>query len=80
MDVNAWIQRAIEEVEQLSSSKKFEVKDLFNGFEWQTLSKGDRIKFGKFFKGEVIDGRVPNVVFLDRGKNNHSKYQKVGES
>jgi hypothetical protein len=34
---------------------------------------------GKFFKAEVLGGRVENVMFLDRAKNNHSKYQKIGE-
>ena len=80
MDVNAWMQKALEEIEKLPFSKKFEAKELFNGCEWDALSKGDRIKFGKFFKGEVLEERVPNVVFLDRGKNNHSKYEKVEDS
>ena len=60
-----------------STFKKFELRNLFQGSEWEGLSKGNRITFGKFFKAEVLGGRFENVIFLDRAKNNHSKYQKI---
>ena len=77
MDMNMWLVKAMAAVNALPPCKKFEVRNLFQGCEWESLSKGDRIAFGKFFKAEVLDGRIENVVFLNRAKNNHSKYQKM---
>ena len=79
MDMNMWLQKAVKAIDALPPFKKFELRNLFQGCEWEGLSKGDRITFGKFFKAEVLGGRVENVMFLDRAKNNHSKYQKIGE-
>lgn len=77
MDMNMWLEKAATAIDALPPSKTFELRSLFQGCEWEGLSKGDRITFGKFFKAEVLDGRVENVVFLDRAKNNHSKYKKT---
>lgn len=79
MDINIWLQKAMSAIDELPPNKKFEVRNLFQECEWEGLPKGDRIAFGKFFKAEVLEGRVEGVMFLDRAKNNHSNYQKKGE-
>ena len=58
-------------------NQKFEVKDLFEGCEWDKISKGDRIKFGKFFKNEVLENHIPEVQYFDKAKNNHAKYIRI---
>jgi len=80
MDVNLWLEKAKSSVAKLSDLDKFEVRSLFQGCEWEALSKGERIIFGKFFKSEVIEGHIAGVQFLGRAKNNHSEYQKMGET
>lgn len=79
MDNNLWLEKAKDAIDELPHLAVFEVKNLFQGCEWEALSKGERISFGRFFKSEVMEGRVPGVIFLNPAKNNHSKYQKEGE-
>ncbi|MEE5991755.1 MAG: DUF1413 domain-containing protein [Oscillospiraceae bacterium] len=76
MDTNAWMEKARRKIEELPNGRQFELKALFEIVEWETLTKGDRISFGKYFSNEVKEGNIPNVVKLERAKNNHSKYQK----
>ena len=78
MDFNLLTQKAIECINnKICLHQSFEVSDLFEKCEWTLLSKGDRIQFGKHFKNEVIDKRIPNVCYVKRAKNNHSMYIKT---
>ena len=77
MNNQEWLAKAIAKIAELEGSKTFEVKDLFREVDWNTLSKGDRIGFGRFFANEVREKRIKSVVALERGKDNHSRYQKV---
>lgn len=79
MDMNLWLEKAQKAILELKISDKFEVRSLFQGCEWELLPKGDRIAFGKFFKSEVLEGRVDGVQFLERANDNHAKYQKIEE-
>lgn len=79
MDMNLWMEKARTAILRLPAKKPFELRDLFQGCEWETLSKGERIQFGKHFKGEVLDGRVKKVEFITRAINNHAKYQRIEE-
>ena len=77
MDYQDWTIRAIENIdEKIKPGQKFELKKLFHGCEWESLSKGERINFGKYFANEVREGRIPNITAVGRGKDNHSKYIK----
>lgn len=71
------MQTACKNLDKVAHNQKFVVKDLFEGCEWQKLTKGDKIQFGKYFKNEVMDNRVPNVCYLERAKNNHALYIKI---
>ena len=78
MDFNEWTQNAINRIAtHVNFNQRFELKDLFEGCEWDRLSKGERISFGKYFANEVRENRIPGVQALERGKNNHSRYTKI---
>lgn len=80
MDLDYMMKRAKNCIDlKLNSNQMFELSDLFEKCEWDCLSKGDRIKLGKFFKNEVLDRRVPAVQFLGKNANNHAKYIKIKE-
>ena len=79
MDYSKWTELAIEQINELDEGCIFELKKLFEGVLWEQLPMGDRRNFGKFFKNEVQDGRIKNIIILERGKNNHSRYQKKKE-
>nr|WP_242979695.1 DUF1413 domain-containing protein [Clostridium perfringens] len=45
---------------------------------WDSISKGDKIRIGKGFKNEVITGKVPNVKSIGTIKNDrHEWYEKL---
>lgn len=77
MDYELWMERAQKAIEaEIQVGKKFEVKHLFPGYEWEALSKGDRINFGKHFSDAVKDGRLPTVERCEQGKSHHNQYVK----
>ena len=81
MDFSKWTSDAINIIDaKIKANQIFELKSLFEGCEWEELSKGDRINFGKHFANEVRDGRIKNVIAVERGRDNHSKYIKIGGS
>ena len=78
MDFSKWTTDAIDIINtKVKINQKFELKSLFEGCEWEKLSKGERINFGKYFANEVRDGKIKNVLAVERGRDNHSKYIKT---
>ena len=60
MDFNEWTQNAINRIAaNVNFNQRFELKDLFEGCEWDRLSKGERISFGKYFAN-----RQKTVAFI----------------
>ena len=77
MDYELWTARAQKAIEtEIASGKKFEVKHLFPGHEWEALTRGERITFGKYFSDAVKEGRLPAIVRCEEGKNHHNQYRK----
>lgn len=78
MDYEVWFKKGVKSIEvNIEHGKIFELKDLFIGVGWEQLSKGNRISFGRYFSSAVNDGKISNVIKIERGKNNHSRYKKV---
>lgn len=72
-----WMKEACEAINsQISLGVKFEVKQLFAGHKWESLSANDRRVFGRYFASEVKEGRVPNVEICEPAKNRHNQYEK----
>ncbi len=76
MNMEEWYANALAKIGQLKKGTVFEVKELFEEVVWKSLSRGDRIEFGRYFANETREGRVPLIASLERGKNNHSRYVK----
>lgn len=74
MDVNKRMEKSISTISKMDAGKKFVVKDLFEGIDWNDLSRGDKLYFGKHFKNQVIDGKVPRVKYIGKLENNSSQY------
>jgi hypothetical protein len=77
MNYDEWTKKACLNIMKLNKGQEFELKSLFEGFEWESLKKGERIVFGKYFANEVRESRVNNVISIEKARNNHSKYLKV---
>ena len=69
----------VERAKKCISSKIFELSDLFERCEWDSMPKGDRIKLGKYFKNEVTDGCIPEIRYIKKSNNNHANYMKIKE-
>ena len=76
MDKLMWMAQAISKTGETGANTAFLLKDLFDGVEWNSLSKGERLSFGRFFKDEVLEGRVPNVQYIGKAQNNSARYKK----
>ncbi len=75
MDVALWLEKASSSIERkVKIGKPFELRMLFEAVEWEELSKGDRIRFGKDFANAVEEGYFPNVVRIQKAQNNHAQY------
>lgn len=76
MDTSAWINLAIERMcEKEQNSLPFELKELFTGDEWNTLTTGEKSMFGKVFASLVRKGEIEGIRFAPIGKNSrHNKY------
>ncbi len=80
MNVGYWMKKAESSIaNKVKVGQKFEVRKLFEDVEWEKLSKGDRIQFGRDFSNAVKEGRFPNVERIQKAENNHAQYIKTGE-
>ena len=78
MNFSEWTEIAIGRIAvNVNLNQRFELKDLFEGCEWNRLSKGERISFGKYLANEVRENRIPGVRVLEKATNNHSRYTKI---
>lgn len=76
MDHQFWTNKAIEHIKDLEVGATFELKKLFQGQEWETLTAGERKGFGRYFSNEVKDGRVKQVEAFQPDKKGSNKYIK----
>lgn len=76
MDTSKWIDLAMERMcEKSPGSPAFELKELFTGDEWNTLSTGEKSMLGKIFANQVRRGEIEGIRFAPIGKNGrHNKY------
>ncbi|MDE5558775.1 MAG: single-stranded DNA-binding protein [Ruminococcus sp.] len=75
MNYDEWIEKANEFIEMLHYGDEFTLKQLLNGCGWCTLSKDNRIGFGKYFKNKVQNDNIPNIIIISG--TGTSKYRKI---
>ena len=76
MDIVAWMKLAIDRMcLKDPNSAAFELKDLFTGDEWNTLSRGEKTTFGKVFAAEVRAGNIDGIRLAPIGEHSrHNRY------
>ena len=71
------IAKAIQVTGRITSASEFTLRSLFNSEEWSMLGKGEKLQLGRLFKYEVLNGRVPGIVFAGKPKGGSNMYRKT---
>lgn len=78
MNNNEWFEKAKKSIESLPYENVFKLSELLNASGWEKLSKGERINFGKYFKNEVLNNNIPEIILISN--NGTAKYRKIKNS
>jgi len=74
--MNPLLNDAITELGSLNSGEVFLVKELFKGYVWKRLGKGERLTLGTLFINEVKNNSSLGITVLDKTTSNQQKYKK----
>lgn len=77
INYDAMFTDAQREVDKLEPGTVFEVRSLFKGTVWNSLQRGERSGFGRFFSSKYQSGALPSIERVKRGKDNHRRYRKL---
>ena len=69
------MKKALNELTNLQSGE-FLLKDLFKGYEWNRISRGDRLLLGTLFLNYVNSEHV-NVAPMEKSSSGQQKYQRL---
>lgn len=79
MDYSELLEKAKKSISTIPNGQIFLAKDLFPGTEWNQLSKGEKLGFGRNFKNKVTSGKIPNLMYVGKADNNSAQYQVIRE-
>ena len=65
MDYNFWLNKAILKIGAIEKGKEFALKSLFTGLEWDELGTGEKRSFGRYFKNQTKENKIPNVIITE---------------
>ena len=63
MNYDEWFIQALISIDsKVKTGQSFEVRSLFDGIKWNTLSAGEKKSFGRYFANAVREGSIKGVV------------------
>lgn len=74
---NDLLLKAIKEVDNLTKNEVFLVKDLFKGYEWNRISRGNRLLLGTLFLNYVNSNDNNNLVAVEKTSSGQQKYRVI---
>ena len=74
-DLNSLLKTSVNETKHLRVGERFLVKDLFKGYLWNRIAKGDRLLLGSMFLS-YIGNHDCNVSVSDKGSSGQQRYLK----
>ena len=75
-DLPNWLRDAVQRTSEQPPGKKFEVKNLFKGVEWDKLTSGEKRQLGILYSTEYKEGRIPSIRRITNNKQHHNMYEK----
>ncbi len=74
-DLNTLLKSAINETKNLKEGESFLVKDLFKGYLWNRIPRGDRLLLGSMFMS-YVSSQDCHISVADKGSSGQQRYQK----
>jgi hypothetical protein len=74
-DLNSLLKTAIDETSHVREGETFLVKDLFKGYEWNRIPKGDRLMLGSMFLS-YIGTHDCKITVAEKGSSGQQRYKK----
>lgn len=73
-DVNDLLKKAVAETENIFNGEKFLLKDLFKGYEWNRISRSDRLLLGTLFLN-YINTSEKNITAIEKTSSGQQQYR-----
>ena len=75
-DVNNLLENAVMETKNVLSGEEFLLRDLFKGYEWNRISRSDRLLLGTLFLNHVKTFKG-SIVAVEKTSSGQQQYRKV---
>ena len=75
-NANDLLRQAIDEAKKLHANEIFLVRDLFKGYEWNRISRRDRLLLGTLFLNYVHTSKT-NLRPIEKTSSGQQKYKVV---
>ena len=75
-DINALLEKAINETAKLNDGEIFLLRDLFKGYEWNRISRRNRLLLGTLFLNKVNNENL-DVSVSAKTSSGQQKYQII---
>ncbi len=75
--VNELLDKAKDELSNLLPSEVFLLRDLFKGYEWNRISRSDRLLLGTLFLNYIKTDDI-GVVPIEKTSSGQQKYKALG--
>jgi hypothetical protein len=72
-DVNSLLKTALNETKNLKEGESFLVKDLFKGYLWNRISRGNRLLLGSLFLSYVSSNDC-HITVIHKGASGQQRY------
>ena len=75
-DLNTLLHAAIEETTYLKEGEIFLVRDLFKGYLWNRITRGERLLLGSLFLS-YVSSHSCGISVIDKGVSGQQRYKRV---
>ena len=75
-DINALLEKAINETARLNDGEDFLLRDLFKGYEWNRISRSNRLLLGTLFLNKINSENL-DISASKKTSSGQQKYQIV---
>ena len=75
-DINVLLEKAVNETAELSDGEVFLLRDLFKGYEWNRISRSNRLLLGTLFLNKISSENL-EITASAKTSSGQQKYQIV---